>query len=107
MKARVLARMLLAEGHDVITTADLGLDGQPDASVLAKVAELSRVVVTYNCGDFRALHQENVPHAGIVLVYRDSDKTMSYAQILKALGNLERSGSLIAGTIHTLNAWSY
>ena len=107
IKARFLVRLLLAGGHDVVTTADLELDGQPDVAVLAKGAELSRLVLTYNCDDFRALHEQGMAHAGILLVYREAEKKMSYAQIVRALENLESSGYLISGTIHALNAWFY
>ncbi len=107
IKANTLIRLLREAGHDVVTTADLALDGKHDIDVLTGAIRESRVVLTYNCDDFRLLHQDADSHSGIVLVYQEPGKSMSYTQIVTALGNLDASGALVASSLHALNLWSY
>jgi predicted nuclease of predicted toxin-antitoxin system len=88
IKARSLVRLLVTQGHDVATTQDRMLDGQPDDAVLMLAAEEGRILLTYNCDDFRHLHEQGQSHAGIGLVYQEPGKSMSYTQIARALTNL-------------------
>ena len=107
IKAKSLVKLLVEAGHDVLTTSDLSLDGHSDAEVLAAASADGRVVLTYNCDDFRVLHNENTSHCGIILAYQEPGKSLSYGQIVLSLGNLEKSGSLLPGTLHVLNHWCY
>ena len=107
IKAKSLVRVLITAGHDIVTTADLGLDGHSDAVVLEQASLSARAVLTYNCDDFRALHESMPDHCGIILVYQEPRKTMSYPDITRALENLEQSGILLPGSIHALNTWHY
>jgi hypothetical protein len=60
---------------------------------------------TLNPRDFKALHDQDATHAGILAVYQDNDPTrdMRYADIVRAIANLERSVPQIAGGFWILN----
>jgi len=68
-----------------------------------------RVVVTKNPHDFELLHQSNPRHAGILAIFQDNDpgRDMNYADIVKAIGNLESANVPIPEQFHVLNAWRY
>ena len=59
--------------------------------------------------DFRALHDLNADHAGLLLVYRDNDPTrdMTAEDILRAIANLSEAGLSLSRAAHTLNHWQY
>lgn len=63
---------LRTRGFDVLTAQQAGLLHQDDASHLAYTAQLGRVLLTHDRGDFRRLHaryrQEERTHGGIVLL---------------------------------------
>jgi hypothetical protein len=61
----VLADALRHRGIDVTTTADAGLAGAGDREHLAFASKAGRVVVKHDV-DFLRLHDEGLPHAGIV-----------------------------------------
>ena len=107
IKSKRLVRLLKEAGHDVVTTVDVGLDGQSDPTVLASAAKLGRTVLTYNCDDFRALHASAIAHAGILVVYQEPGKSMSYQEMLSAIENLEHSGISLQGSLFALNQWHY
>lgn len=52
-----LADLLSAIGYDVTTTGRLGNKGQKDPQQLLTAANLNRVFVTYNAGDYEVLHE--------------------------------------------------
>ena len=106
-QARALLRLLRESGHDVATVAELGLNGVPDDTVLARASADDRVLLTRNCGDFLALHQSSAGHRGILAVYQDDDpsKDMSYDEIAGAVGRVEASSLLTDGQFLALNAW--
>jgi hypothetical protein len=60
-------------GHDVLTAQDAGQAGQgvSDASVLAFATSQQRAVLTFNRRHFIRLHQQGVPHFGIIVCTRD------------------------------------
>ncbi|CAN5669900.1 hypothetical protein BH11ARM2_BH11ARM2_00760 [soil metagenome] len=107
IKSKRLVRLLAEAGHDVATTADLALDGHRDAEVLAGAVRENRVVLTYNCDDFRALHEAGGEHPGILLVYQEPGKSLSREEIVRTIGNLEGSAVPIPGSLHALNHWRY
>ena len=68
----------MALGHDVVTSPDLGMDGQDDDQHLLAAANDGRILVTHNGRDFIVLNPAwrhwsqawNTPadHAGILIV---------------------------------------
>jgi predicted nuclease of predicted toxin-antitoxin system len=108
-QARTLVRLLVEAGHDVLTADAAGLNSLEDAEVLARAHDEQRALLTRNCSDFLALHEERSPHFGILAIYQDADlsKNMSYVEIVRAISNLEASGVEIPGEILVLNAWRW
>lgn len=106
-QAAVLVSLLLAAGHDVMTVSEAGLSAADDEVVLAFSRSDGRVLVTRNARDFRALHDMDCNHAGILVVFRgnDSRKNMSYVDIARAISSLEADGLEVAGQLVALNAW--
>ena len=91
------------------TVAEAALTDQGDRSVLAHARRENRLVLTRNCGDFQALHRTEPPHPGIlgVFQYNDPAKDMDYADIVRAIANLETSGWAFEGEFVVLNQWHY
>ncbi|MFN6009386.1 MAG: DUF5615 family PIN-like protein [Microcystis sp.] len=101
--------MLTVAGHDVITVNEVGLSGQPDSVVLNYARQNNRILLTRNCRDFEALHQENPRHPGVLAIYenRDYSKNLSRREIVKAIVNLETANIPLANQIISLNQWNY
>ena len=87
-----VGRLLVAAGHDSLTTREFGLVNAPDHLVFACGAENKRIVVTHNVEDFRMLHRawrdwplrwgSPVPppnHAGVIAIphHPDASRTSS------------------------------
>ncbi len=53
-----LAKALRARGIDVVRVQELGTSGDADPDQLALAVTLERAIVTFNRGDFTALHCE-------------------------------------------------
>jgi predicted nuclease of predicted toxin-antitoxin system len=106
---KLLVKFLLDAGYDLITANQAGLMGQSDSIVLNYAVNNNRVLLTLNCRDFKALHEANPTHPGILAVYRDFDlsKNMSFKAIVKAIANLEASGINFANQFISLNHWNY
>lgn len=106
---RLLVKLLKNAGHNVITVNEAELMGTTDLVVLDYARANNRVLLTYNCDDFEALHEANPNHAGIVVIYRDADrsKDMSFKTIVKAIANLEASGIPVTNQFIALNHWNY
>lgn len=107
IKSKRLVRLLREADHNVATTADLRLDGHTDTEVLAGAVRENRIVLTYNCDDFRTLHEATGDHAGILLVYQEPGKSLSHEEIVMAISNLEESEIPIPHSIYALNQWRY
>lgn len=107
--AKELVSRLRAAGHDVQTPVEAGTRGLHDPVHLRHAIAQRRVLLTRNPDDFEDLHREVATHPGIVSIYQDNDATrdMSYAEIVRALGNLESSGIVLENGFHILNAWRY
>ena len=105
--AKILVKMLRVAGHDVITVNEVGLSGQPDPVVLNYARQNNRILLTHNCRDFEALHQEDPNHPGILLIYENKDysKDLSRQAIVRALANLETANVPLANQFISLN-WS-
>lgn len=108
-KSRRLVLALRAAGHDVVTTADMGLDGEPDDSVLRTAIVDNRIVLTQNCHDFLMLHHRLGQHCGLLLIYPHSlpSRQMTVEQIVRALKNLEAAGVSLASAYFALNDWNF
>ena len=106
-KARTLVRFLSEAGYDVITTTNLGLDGQPDSVVLVRATAEDRVLVTKNCLDFLEIHEASTSHAGILLIFQEPGKAMSYVQIVQAIGIIVKSKVPIRGECQAINSWQF
>ena len=75
-------------GHDAITVQEDGWISKPDSDVLARAADLGRVVLTYNRRHFERLHRQGVPHCGIVSTKRDEDFLALAVRIHTALSGI-------------------
>lgn len=111
----LLAALLRQAGHQVVrpTEESVGLEGEDDSVHFAFAAGHGLTIVTKNPADFKALHDLDQRHAGILAVYQDNDpsRDMSNAEIVKAIRNLEESaqqgGLSIYGAFHVLNQWRF
>lgn len=107
--AKPLVKNLRKAGHDVVTVNEISLSSQPDPFVLDYARENNRILLTHNCRDFEALHQENPHHPGILAIYRgaDSSKNMNRQGIVKAISNLEAANIPLVNQFISLNQWNY
>lgn len=108
-QANDLIGLLKAAGHDVETTTTLGLNDEDDDIVLQHAQAQDRIVLTYNCNDYRALNDAGAPHVGILGVYKNNNKMsdMSHGDIVNAIANLEASRWDFAGQFVALNLWHF
>jgi predicted nuclease of predicted toxin-antitoxin system len=86
-----------------------GLAGAVDSVVLDYARESNRVLLTQNCDDFKALHEENPDHPGILAIYHNDDrsKDMSRQAIVKAIASLEAANIPLVNQFISLNQWNY
>lgn len=111
----LLTNFLRQAGHRVIRPTDEGvsLPGEDDDIHFAFAAAHGLTLVTKNPADFKALHDLDQRHSGILAVYQDNDpsRDMSNADIVRAIRNLEaavqQGGLPISGEFHILNDWRY
>ncbi len=108
-QARPLVAMLRQAGHDVLTASEAGLAQRSDAALLSAAQSDRRIVLTLNYRHFRELHDSGAEHSGITVVCRDSNraKNMTWAEIVRAIANVEASGVEPAGEFIVLNAWNH
>ncbi len=106
-QARRLLDALRHAGHDVLSVAELGCNGLPDAQVFAQAQSQGRALLTHNVADFLALAQQAGEHAGVLAIFRDGNprNTMDYEQIVRAIGALDAAGLPVQGQFHILNHW--
>jgi len=89
------------------------LDGEDDQVHFGFAAAHGLAIITKNPADFKALHDLDQRHSGILALYQDNDpsRDMSNADIVRAIRNLEEAaqqgGAPIRGEFHTLNDWRY
>lgn len=113
--SNLLADLLRQGGHRVVRPTDdeVGLSGEDDDVHFGFAAAHGFAVITKNPADFKALHDLDQRHSGILAVYQDNDpsRDMSNADIARAIRNLEEAthqgGPPIHGEFHTLNDWRY
>ena len=108
-QAKPLIKMLREAGHDVVTVNEVGLKGKIDPLVLDYARNNERILLTHNCRDFEALHQQDPNHQGILAIYQeaDSSKNMSRQAIIKAIANLEAAALDLSSQFIALNHWNY
>jgi hypothetical protein len=89
------------------------LRGEDDDVHFRYAADNGLTLITKNPADFKALHDSDPLHFGILAIYQDNDpsRDMSNAEIVKAITNLEtavrNSASPIHGQFYRLNDWRY
>ena len=107
--AKALISLLRAAGHEVVTPDDAGIARQSDDVHFRYAQSHDLVILTFNVDDFAELHGADSRHAGIFGVHQDNDVTrdMSYADIMRAIANIEAAGVDVRGTLQPLNAWRY
>lgn len=111
----LLANLLRQAGHEVVrpTDEEVGLTGEYDDVHFAFAAAHGLTLITKNPADFKALHDLDQRHSGILAVYQDNDpsRDMSNADIVRAIRNFEdavqHGGPPIHGEFHILNDWRY
>ena len=108
-QAKPLVNLLRGASHDVETVNEASLMSQPDPVILDYARQNNRVLLTRNCRDFRALHQEDPNHPGILAVYREANpsKNMSRQAVVKAIANLETAEVPLANQFIPLNQWNF
>ncbi|MBN9405618.1 MAG: DUF5615 family PIN-like protein [Burkholderiales bacterium] len=106
-QARRLLDALRQAGHDVLSVAELGCNGLPDAQVFAQAQSQGRTLLTHNVADFLALARQAGGHAGVLAVFRDGNPrhTMDYGHIVRAIDALQAAGLPVQGQFHILNHW--
>jgi hypothetical protein len=107
--AKTLVQLLQAAGHRVVTPIQAGTSGKADEEHLLFAASQGLVLLTKNPDDFAQLHNASSEHAGILVIYQDNDpdRDMAYAEIVRAIGNLEWAGITLSKSFQVLNAWRY
>ncbi len=70
-----LVNCLRSFGYDILTSyeAEKANQGIDDENVLNFAHQNQRVVITLNREDFISLHQQNIPHSGIIICKEDPD----------------------------------
>ena len=108
-QARRLVELLRARDHDVLTVGESNRAGAPDRVVLDMATGAHRFLLTRNCADYLALHEQGIAHSGILCIYQDLNpsKAMRFEDIARALVNLELSEVSLGGIFLSLNAWLY
>jgi hypothetical protein len=106
-----LCHLLREAGHDVQVPADVEppLAGADDAEHMRHARSTGRAILTLNPRDFKALHDLDSGHAGILAVYQDNDSTrdMRYADVVRAIANQEHTVPQISGGFWVLNAYRW
>lgn len=108
-EAKLLVALLVAAGHDVETVSEAKLAAHEDSAVLAYAHRTGRALLTRNCEDFRVLHTAGHTHSGVLAVFQHPDRTknMSYADIVRAVRNVESANVTLEGEFIVLNRWNY
>ena len=106
-----LRQVLLDAGYTVIIPADIDppLTGADDELHFAHIRAAGWVILTYNPKDFRKLHKLIPDHPGIFAIYHDNDlnRDMTYADIVRAIRNLQQIQPVLAGEFWILNQYQW
>jgi hypothetical protein len=103
-----LARELRARGADVVTAVEAGTGGRLDEQQLEWATNNSRVLYSFNRGDFYGLHttwlRSGRSHAGIVLSRQDLSVGEQMRRLLRLINRL--SAEEMRDRIEFLSNWS-
>ncbi len=111
MSKALLVALLRKAGHHVTIPAAVGIAGVSDARHMVYAVANALVVLTKDRNDFEDLHfviqATRGQHPGILAVRLDNVtvKDMKDRDIVRAIGNLERSGISVATEFLVLNHW--
>ncbi|MCB0154903.1 MAG: DUF5615 family PIN-like protein [Anaerolineae bacterium] len=109
--AHRLRQLLIEAGHEVQVPAEVDppLTGASDEVHFAHAQTTGQIILTLNPKDFLVLQQKSPRSPGIFAVYQDNDpsRDMSYADIVRAIANLESTGAPIAGGFWALNGYRW
>ena len=107
----LLALLLRKTGHTVVVPGDVGCAGVSDPRHFILAIQTGLVVSTRDYEDFLELHDlvqaVHGQHPGILAIRSDNDvsRDMKDRDIVRAIGNLERSGVSVANEFLVLNHW--
>jgi predicted nuclease of predicted toxin-antitoxin system len=107
----LLVRLLRQAGHDVRLPADLGLSGALDAVHFKQAIHESRVVLSRNHDDFKALHQlileSQGRHPGLLIVRFDNNpkRDLTSPGVVRALHKLIAANYQLSNQMEILNFW--
>ena len=105
----LLAALLRAAGHDIVTCPELGSEGASDVVQFSQSNRDQRAILTKNHHDFEDLHDlvQAVAgtHAGVLVVLNENKKRrdMTEQQIVQAVNRLIESSVPIENEINILN----
>lgn len=87
-------------GVDIMTTTEAGIDNQKtsDPEILRYAGTLGRAVITFNRKDFKQLHEEGEPHAGILLLKQNTPIPL----LIEKIADLALSSSDLGGALHRI-----
>jgi hypothetical protein len=106
-----LRQLLVTAGHIVQIPAEVDppLTGQADEVHFTHVRATGQLILTYNPADFERLHGQYPDHPGILAVYQDNNpaRDMTYADVVRAIANLQEIGVTFAGGFWPLNAYQW
>ncbi|HEY1860090.1 MAG TPA: DUF5615 family PIN-like protein [Gemmataceae bacterium] len=106
-----LANLLRKSGHDVCLPIEVNMFGSRDTDHFRFAVRESRVCMTRNYGDFKALHdlvlEVGGHHPGILVVRLDNDvrRDLKPGAIVRALAKLEAAEVSLVNQYIALNAW--
>lgn len=105
---RDLAEALRQRGVDVLTALEAGMIERPDIEHLEFAASQSRVLYSFNVGDFAALHRDFLTggdhHAGIILARQQRlGLGEQMRRLLRLIGT--RTAKEMQDKIEFLGAW--
>jgi predicted nuclease of predicted toxin-antitoxin system len=105
--SHALRDLLTAAGHDVERSIDAVGAAASDAHVLEHAMRNERAIVTMNCGDFLGLVQGRKEHPGLLLHYRGAHGGLTNAQLVDAIGNVERTLGNVREKVVALNQFAW
>lgn len=83
-----LARLLAAEGHDVVHVCDLGLDGAPDEVVLGRAEQDERILVTADTDFGTLLALSGASRPSVILLRRPGRRSTERLHVILAVLDL-------------------
>jgi predicted nuclease of predicted toxin-antitoxin system len=111
LAGKMLDLLLTKAGHNVVQSHGANLSSATDPKHLTYAIGASLILLTNDWEDFEDLHvlvlAAGGSHPGIITVRYDNDsgRDMKPAQIVKAIGKLERSGMTTTNELVILNHW--